>query len=162
MAQIQHVEDLVVAAFADGDEVGQTAVLGEAQRPVEAQGIGVVATGIQGEDLDTSLAGVSDQGSAMPDQLTAEISGTHGRIPGLHRGDDVTEKLCHLIRRGWFDPAQRGTSAEDRQQYTDSVAGVSQAEVEPSGQTLQMEDTCFPARPEYENVCPGEPVGLRH
>lgn len=65
LAEVQHVEDLVVAAFTDGDEVGETAVLGEAQRPVEVQGIGVVATGVQGEDLDTRRPGVSDQGSGQ-------------------------------------------------------------------------------------------------
>lgn len=77
-AKVQHAEDLVVAAFTDGDEVGQTAVLGEAQRPVEAQGIAVVATGVQGEDLKTRQPGVSDQSSGQrPTDATTLGSSIH-------------------------------------------------------------------------------------
>jgi len=49
--EVEHAEDLVVAARSDGDEVRETAVLAEAERAVQMQRVGVVAAGIESEDL---------------------------------------------------------------------------------------------------------------
>ena len=46
------------------------------------------------------------------DKPTAETGGTQGRVPGLCRGDDMTDKFRRLVPRRRSDPAQRGTSTD--------------------------------------------------